>query len=104
MQNTTKATDQRDSIPRVQHILYFQQILKGISSGASFDGLRSRVREAAADLAKRLEGRITSSRVEDAYTLWNPTVDAIGEMMRLGLVEHHPLPSKRAKVDDYRDA
>lgn len=101
--DNTEQPEQRDSIPRVQHIFYFQEVLRGIAAGASFDGLRSRLRAASAELARRLEGRVTSSRVEDAYTLWNPTVDAIGEMMRLGLVEHHPLPSKRAKVDDYRD-
>jgi hypothetical protein len=103
MENVNKATEIRDSIPRVQHILYFQEILQGIAKGANFDALRSRLRLAGIELARRFEGRVTTSRVEDAYTLWNPTVDAIGEVMRLGLVEHHPLPSKRAKVDDYRD-
>jgi hypothetical protein len=103
MENLKSAAEIRDSIPRVQHIVYFQEILQGITQGATFDGLRSRLRLAVLELARRLEGRVTTSRVEDAYTLWNPTVDAIGEMMRLGLVEHHPLPSKRAKVDDYRD-
>jgi hypothetical protein len=102
VENANQSAEQRDSIPRVQHIVYFQEILQGIAAGASFDGLRARLRAAGIELARRLEGRVTSSRVEDAYTLWNPTVDAIGEMMRLGLVEHHPLPSKRAKVDDYR--
>jgi hypothetical protein len=103
MEISNKTTETRDSIPRVQHIVYFQEVLQGIAQGASFDGLRTRLRLAAAELARRLEGRVTASRVEDAYTLWNPTVDAIGEMMRLGLVEDHPLPSKRAKVDDYRN-
>jgi hypothetical protein len=103
MENIDMTAELRDSIPRVQHIIYFQEVLQGISEGASFDALRSRLRLAAAELARRLEGRLTASRVEDAYTLWNPTVDAIAEMMRLGLVERQPLPSKRAKVDDYRD-
>jgi len=98
-----KTPDLRDSIPRVQHIPYFQEVLEGIARGARFDDLRMGLRRTASELARRLEGRATASRVEDAYTLWNPTVDAIGEMMRLGLVEHHPLPSKRAKVDDYRN-
>lgn len=101
--SASKGTEIRDSIPRVQHFIYFQEILQGVAQGATFDGLRSRLRVAASELARRLEGRVTASRVEDAYTLWNPTTDAIGEMMRLGLVQHHPLPSKRAKVDSYRD-
>jgi hypothetical protein len=92
----------RDSIPRVPHIAYFQDVLKGIAEGETFDDLRVRVRQVAAEIARRTGSRTPPSRVHDAYTYWNPTTDAIGELMRLGLVEHRPLPSKRESVDGYR--
>ena len=96
------AAETRDSIPRVQHIAYFQEVLKGIAEGETFDSLRVRLRQVAADLARRSDSRTPPSRVHDAYTLWNPTTDAIGELMRLGLVDHRPRPSKRESVDGYR--
>jgi hypothetical protein len=99
-----KAGEQRDSIPRVPHFAYFQEVLEGIGEGETFDALRQRLRRAAVEIARRSESRLPPSRVQDAYTLWNPTTDAIGETMRLGLVQHHPLPSKRHNVDAYRDA
>lgn len=103
-QATTQGeAEARDSIPRVQHIAYFQEVLTGVAAGETFDDLRLRLRHVAADLARRSEGRTPPSRVHDGYTLWNPTADAIGELMRLGLVEHRPLPSKRESVDAYRE-
>src|SRR5262245_47603734 len=96
---TREEQESRDSIPRVHHIAYFQEVLKGIAEGETFDGLRLRLRQVAADLARRSDSRTPPSRVHDEYTLWNPTTDAIGEMMRLGLVEHRPLPSKRGSVN-----
>jgi hypothetical protein len=99
-----KNAETRDSIPRVQHIAYFQEVLEGIAEGVTFDGLRCRLRQVAVELSRRFESRLPPSRVQDAYTFWNPTTDAIGETMRLTLVEHRPLPSKRASVDAYREA
>src|SRR5262249_49282372 len=69
--------------------------------GETFDGLRQELRKVAAEIARRADGRSPPSRVHDAYTLWNPTTDAVGELMRLGLVEHRPLPSKREFGDGY---
>jgi hypothetical protein len=99
---TNPDAETRDSIPRVRHIAYFQGVLKGIAVGETFDTLRLRLRQVAAEIARRTDGRTPPARVQDAYTLWNPTTDAIGELMRLELVEHRPLPSKRESVDGYR--
>src|SRR5437660_954669 len=99
---TVPDAESRDSIPRVQHIAYFQSVLNGIAEGETFDVLRVRLRQVAAEIARRTDSRTPPARVLDTYTLWNPTTDAIGELMRLGLVEHRPLPSKREAVDGYR--
>src|SRR5258708_7876600 len=93
-----KNAETRDTIPRVPHIAYFHEVLEGIGEGETFDALRQRLRRAAVELARRSESRLPPSRVQDAYTLWNPTTDAIGETMRLGLVQHRPLPSKRHSI------
>src|SRR4051794_38112463 len=89
----------RDSIPRVQHIRYFQAALEGVADGLTFDGIRSTLRR----VARETGGRITASRVDDAFTLWSPTADALSELMRLELIEHRPIPSKRTAVDSHRD-
>jgi hypothetical protein len=94
---------EKDSIPRVQHIRYFQVILEGIADGHPFDRLRDLLRNASVEMALREEARAVGPRVDDGYTLWNPTAKAIGEMMRLGLVTPQPLPSKRSNVDSHRD-
>jgi hypothetical protein len=99
---SSDTADTRDSIPRVQHIAYFQEVLKGIAEGETFDALRVRLRQAAAGIARRTDSRTPPSRVHDAYTFWSPTTEAVGELMRIGLVEHRPLPSKRENVDGYR--
>lgn len=95
---------QTDTIPRVQHIPYFQAALNGIAAGLTFDGLRGRLREVSVDLARRFQGRVTSSRISDSHTFWSPTADSVEEVMRLGFVERRALPSKRANVDAHRDA
>lgn len=92
---------EKDTIPRVQHVLYFQAALEGIAEGLTFDEVRARVRKVSNEVSRRPSG--TSSRVADAYTLWSPTADAISELMRLGLVERRSLPSKRLHVDSHRD-
>jgi len=89
----------KDSIPRVQHVAYFQCVLEGVAGGLPFDELRRKLRAVAATQA-----RVTAARVEDAFTFWSPTVEALGELMRLGLLEHRPLPSKRAAVEAHREA
>jgi hypothetical protein len=94
-------TQEKDTIPRVQHVLYFQAALKGIAEGLTFDGVRARIRVVSNEVSRRPGS--TSSRVADAYTLWSPTADAISELMRLGLVERRSLPSKRLHVDAHRD-
>jgi len=100
---TSTTNHGRDSIPRVQHISYFQAALEGIAEGLTFDVLRGCVRQVSNELSRRIGGGITASRLEDAYTLWSPTTDAIGELMKLDLVERRPLPSKRISVDAHRD-
>ncbi|RKH41309.1 hypothetical protein D7Y23_33245 [Corallococcus sp. AB050B] len=89
----------KDSIPRVQHVVYFQCVLEGVALGLPFDELRRRLRTVASEQA-----RVTAARVEDAFSFWSPTAEALGELMRLGLIENRPLPSKRAAVDGHRDA
>lgn len=44
-------SETRGSIPRVQHIAYFQDVLRGIAEGETFDGLRVRLRQVAAEIA-----------------------------------------------------
>ena len=43
-------SETRGSIPRVQHIAYFQDVLRGIAEGETFDGLRVRLRQVAAEI------------------------------------------------------
>lgn len=100
MGSTSTAIATRDTIPRVQHIAYFHAALTGIRNGLSYDQLRRNLRVRAAEHG----GRITSSRVEDAYTHWSPTTDSISELMRLGLVKPRTLPSKRTAVDLHRES
>jgi hypothetical protein len=54
-------------------------------------------------MALREEARAIGARIDDGYTLWNPTAKAIGEVMRLGLVAQQPLPSTRRNVDAHRE-
>src|SRR4051812_26625025 len=89
----------KDSIPRVQHVPYLHAILEGVAAGLTFDALRRRLREVALELAQRNEGRVTAARLEDAFTFWSPTAEALGELMHLGLLDQQPLPSRRAAVD-----
>lgn len=96
-------TNVRDTIPRVIHVPYFQETLDGIAAGESFDGLRLRLRQLSNELSRRAGNSPASSRVADEFTLWSPTTDSIAELMRLGLVERHPLPSKRVHVDAHRE-
>ncbi|MGH8542344.1 MAG: hypothetical protein ACREX3_01580 [Gammaproteobacteria bacterium] len=100
--SSVSATPQRDTVPRVQHVPYFQTLLDGVGEEQSFDELRMSLRQAAVDLTRRAGGRVAASRVGDAYTAWSTTADALGELMRLGLVERKPLPSKRDNVDAHR--
>jgi hypothetical protein len=95
------SAQEKDTIPRVQHVFYFQAALEGVADGLTFDGVRARVRTVSNEMSRRPGS--TSSRVADAYTLWSPTADAISELMRLGLVERRSLPSKRLHVDAHRD-
>jgi hypothetical protein len=92
----------RDNIPRVQHIYYFEVILRGIAERLTFDALRAQLRHVALEL--RAEGRAVTSGLDDGFTFWSPTADAIGELMKLGLVEVRTLPSKRNSVEAHRDA
>lgn len=102
---TLKISQERDTIPRVTHISYFQEVLRGIAEALTFEGLRIRVRQVSNEFSRRVGGGLATSRIDDSYTLWSPTADAIGELMRIGLVERNrPLPSKRIHVDAHRDA
>lgn len=67
--------------------------------GQSFDELRATLRRVGREIGRRT----TASRVDDAYTLWSPTADALGELMRLELIEHRSVPSKRTAVDAHRE-
>lgn len=94
----------RDTIPRVQHLPYLQVLLDGIASGRTFDQLRADLRAAAATLSRRAGGQVAASRVSDAYAAWSVVADSLGELIRLGLLERRPVPSKRDSVDLHRNA
>lgn len=96
-------TNSRDTIPRVQHIAYFQAALSGIARGESFDTLRLRIKQLSNELSRRRGDSPAASRVADEFTVWSPTKDSISELMLLGLVERRPLPSKRIHVDAHRE-
>lgn len=93
----------RDTIPRVTHVSYFYSAIQGIATGLRFDDLRVRLRQLGNELSRRSGGTASTARISDSYTFWSPTADAIYELMRLGLVERRPLPSKRINVDAHRD-
>jgi hypothetical protein len=96
-------TATRDTIPRVQHVAYFQSALSGIAEGETFDALRLRIRQVSNELSRRRGDSPAASRVADEFTVWSPTKDSINELMLLGLVERRPLPSKRVHVDAHRE-
>src|SRR5579859_26454 len=94
----------RDTVPRVPHIAYFQCVLDGIAKGCDFDGLRQCLAVASAEVKRQVDGSLVAPRVMDQFSLWSPVADAVGELMRLGYVEHRALPSRRKNVDAHRAA
>lgn len=94
------SSDVRDTIPRMYHLTYLPLVLEAVSDGASFDVVRKKVAEEARAMSRRL-GPV--ARVpDDGYVHWTTTKDALGESMKLGLLERSPVPSKRAQVDAHR--
>jgi hypothetical protein len=88
----------RDTIPRAQHIAYFQAVLVGVANSSTYDELRMSIRQAAKDSG----GRVTASRTADNSSYWSPVTNALSELMRLELVERRPLPSSVKTIDAHR--
>lgn len=96
----TIAMSTRDNIPRVTHLVQFEAILDGLAEGLCFDELRKRLRRVAIDLARVSGGHEPGGHPD--YQMWNPTTDALADLMRWGWVGKAALPSSRDRVGAYR--
>jgi hypothetical protein len=85
-----------DTIPKLDDIGYLFDTLGLISDNLSFDSIR-----------KELIGLLPQSRRERARAreamFWSNVRDALRELMRLGLVEKAPLPSRTDQLDAHRE-
>lgn len=91
----------RDTIPRMYHLTYLPVVLVAIAGGLNFDTIRRRVWEEARAMSRRA-GPV-APQIDDGYVHWSTTKDALGECMKLSLVERASLPSKRAQADAHRE-
>lgn len=94
----------RDTIPRLHQILpHMREQLLGFREGATFEKSRLRYSATVEKLALQGVGRRTASRVGDHDAYWAPTAEVLLEAIRLGFVEHQPVPSARRYVEAHRD-
>src|SRR5580704_6271978 len=97
-------TQQKDTIPRLKQLVpHMRDQLIGLGQGATFEDVRRRYIQTVDRLVAEGLGRRTASRVEDLDAYWSPAVDVLEEAIRLGFVQHQPLPSARRYLDSYRE-
>jgi len=82
------------------HLTYLPVVLAAVAEGATLDGIRSLVWEEARAMSRRV-GPV-APQPDDGYVHWSTTKDALGECMKLGLIEKAVVPSKRVQVDAHR--
>src|SRR6266550_1913276 len=100
MSSPPLSTVARDTIPRMYHLTYLPVVLAAVAEGATLDGIRSLVWEEARAMSRRV-GPV-APQPDDGYVHWSTTKDALGECMKLGLIEKAVVPSKRVQVDAHR--
>ena len=97
-------TQQKDTIPRLQQLVrHMRDQLIGLRQSATFEEVRRRYIGTVDQLVADGLGRRTASRVDDLAAYWSPAVGLLEEAIRLGFVQHQPLPSARRYLDGYRD-
>jgi hypothetical protein len=99
-----------DNIPRLDKMGYLYETLGWIEDGATFD----EIREAQIAYRKKLDrdnfvdkrsgvssGRLLQKRT-NAETYWTNVRATLSELMRLGLVEPGPVPSRKEQLEVHR--
>ena len=97
-------TQLKDTIPRLHQLVpHMRDQLIGLRQGATFEEVRRRFIATVDQLVADGLGRRTLSRVDDLDAYWSPAVGLLEEAIRLGFVQHQPLPSARRYLDGYRE-
>lgn len=85
-----------DTIPKLDQVTYLFDTLGLVSEQLSFDAIRK-------ELIRLLPGeRRERARASEAM-FWSNVRDALRELMKLGLVERAPLPSRTEQLNAHRD-
>lgn len=94
--NKTARKPKTDTIPKLDQVTYLFDTLGLISEQLSFEEIRK-------ELIRLLpEERRERARAPEAM-FWSNVRDALRELMRLGLVERAPLPSRAGQLNAHRD-
>lgn len=97
-------------IPRLQDLSYVEVAVRHVAAGANFEQIRRGLVERAADIARKsdVDGSFDERKWEltkgDATKHVHNTVDVLKELMRLGWIERHILPSGRGSAYLHADA
>lgn len=94
-----------DTIPRLQRLSYLLVGLHAVAGNQTFDQVRKSILGEAQRQDETLwapTGYASVYRSRDEYSMWTNARDALGELMRLGLIEKRSLPRKRNLVDAHR--
>jgi len=97
-------------IPRLQDLSYIEVAIRHITAGATFEQIRRGLVTRAKDLDRQndIDGSFAEERWErtqaDATKHVHNTVDVLKELMRLGWLERHILPSTPASAYLHADA
>ena len=102
MRRMTSLREGAFTVPRLPKLSHLEVILHEAHRGASFERMREALLASARNTAEGSPGTGVVSRLNDEYTYWSPTQEAISELMRLGWLEHAQVPSGRQYVDAYR--
>jgi len=92
--------NERQAVPRVVHLGYFDAALEAVRTGTTFDELRLHLATVGRDLA-RYAGRNVPSRRTSPTHFWKTTRDTLLGLMQLGLVGTRSLPSLSTTVSKH---
>jgi len=84
-----------DTIPKLDQVGYLFETLGLISEQVNFDGIRKHL------IGMLPEGRRERAKASEAI-FWSNVRDSLRELMKLGLVEKAPLPSRTDQLDAHR--
>src|SRR4051812_1673 len=109
MKESQKGRLRTDTIPRIDDVSYLFETLAWVANARTFEDIRKdivavRLEQDVATRADQRRGMSASRRLreQDDLTYWANARDALKELMRLGLIEHAPLPSRPQQVSAHR--